>query len=75
MGWQVIPASLPLVDLYHFKIIISVEYNCNRQRSSRDEVAYFQNEEYPQSGEAPTMCLFNIPVVDDTICQIRYEFS
>ena len=63
--------SLRLLEFVSIQKNISVEYNCNRQRSSRDEVVYFQNEEYPQSGEAPTMCLFNIPVVDDTICQIR----
>ena len=57
-------------SLYQFLFHV-VEYNCNQQRSSADEIVYFQNEEYPQSGENPTLCLFSIPVVDDTICQIR----
>jgi len=57
-----------------FGVCCLFEYNCNQQRASADEIVYFQNEEYPQSGESPTLCLFSIPVVDDTICQIRLDF-
>ena len=62
---------LKYFEKYYRFLFHVVEYNCNQQRSSADEIVYFQNEEYPQSGENPTLCLFSIPVVDDTICQIR----
>lgn len=53
-----------------------VDYTCQRTtESSGQDVIYFQNEDYPQASQLPSMCIFSINIKDDTICQLRLDFT
>ena len=56
----------------HKIIFISAEYSCSTNEVAAESIIHIKNDEFPSAGNKPISRTIDIPVVDDTVCQMRY---